>query len=73
MGVFTKKNNSFGLDKTDYSNGKFTDYTEVQINKIIQKIKWFLLIENHYLLAIRGDSLHFCGGVALGASPFIPV
>jgi len=29
-------------------------------NKIIQKIKWFLLIEKDYLLAIRGKGLHFC-------------
>jgi len=29
-------------------------------NKIIQKIKWFLLIKKDYLLAIRGKGLHFC-------------
>ena len=37
------KNNPFGLNKTDYPNGKFMDQTKVQISKIIQKIKWILL------------------------------
>ena len=29
-------------------------------NKIIQKMKWFLLIEKDDLLEIRGKGLHFC-------------
>ena len=29
-------------------------------NRIIQQIKWFLLIDNDYLLAIRDKGLHFC-------------
>jgi len=29
-------------------------------NKIIQGIKWLLLIEKDYLLAVRGRGLHFC-------------
>jgi len=29
-------------------------------NKIIRKIKWFLLIKEDYLLVIRGKGLHFC-------------
>jgi len=46
------KKNRF--NQTDYSNGKFTDYTEVEIKKIIQKI------QKKYLLALSGKGLHFC-------------
>jgi len=32
------ENNFLALDRTDYLNGKFTDYTEVQTDKIIDKL-----------------------------------
>ena len=43
-GSLYKKYNPIGLDQTGYPNGKFTDYTEVQI-KIKDKTEVHILAE----------------------------
>jgi len=41
-------------------------------NKIIQKMKWFMLIEKDYLLAIRSKGLHFCD-MELGSDRIVQI